>query len=101
MNILLIDTRDSEKINVAFERDGERFELASIRAKSQVTLSLIEKLFKKHHLSLSDIDHIQVEKGPGSFTGLKVGMAIANALSFSLLVPVNKRELGEVEVPQY
>lgn len=101
MTILHIDTRESRKIKVAIEKSGKRFELTSKFARSQVTLPLVDKLLKKHKISLLDIDHIKVETGPGSFTGLKVGIAIANALSLSLLKPVNDINIGESELPQY
>jgi tRNA threonylcarbamoyladenosine biosynthesis protein TsaB len=37
---------------------------------------------------LEDITGIVIYKGPGSFTGLRIGMSVANALAFSLDVPI-------------
>lgn len=60
---------------------------------SQVLLSLVDKILKKNKLNYKDLKEIEVEKGPGSFTGLRVGVSVANALAFSLKIPVNKKNL--------
>ena len=39
-------------------------------------------------LKLSDLEGIVVYKGPGSFTGLRIGMSMANALAYSLKIPI-------------
>ncbi len=103
MNKLHIDTRDNSRIIVRLDKNGEIFEEKSVASKkrAQITLPLIGKLLKKARLTVSDIDEINVEKGPGAFTGLRVGISIANALSFSGLIKVNSKEFGEIETPRY
>lgn len=103
MNKLYIDTRDNKQIIVLLETQRRIFEEKSVanKKKAQATLPLIEKLLKKAKLAISDIDEIKIEKGPGSFTGLRVGISIANALSFSGLIKVNGKEIGKIEEPQY
>ena len=64
---------------------------------SQVLLPLIEKLVKKNKLKFSDLKGIEVETGPGSFVGIRVGVSVANALGFSLGVPVNNKKT-EIEL---
>lgn len=53
----------------------------------------ILKLLKKNSLTSSltfkDIKKIIVVKGPGSFTGLRVGIAIANMIAYLLKIPVH------------
>lgn len=102
-NILYIDTRDNRKIVVCLERDGEKFKIESkaTKQKAQATLPLIEKALKRVKMSFSDIDEITVEKGPGSFTGLRVGISIANALGFALGKKINRKKLGSIEIPNY
>ena len=39
-------------------------------------------------LDLSDIEGIVVYKGPGSFTGLRIGLGVGNALAYSLQIPI-------------
>ncbi|MBI4091991.1 MAG: tRNA (adenosine(37)-N6)-threonylcarbamoyltransferase complex dimerization subunit type 1 TsaB, partial [Candidatus Levybacteria bacterium] len=103
MNSLYVDTRDNSRIIVRLKKNGEKFEEVSVanKKKAQVTLPLIEKILKKASLEIGDIDQINVEKGPGSFTGIRVGISIANALSFAGSIKVNGKKLGEIELPQY
>lgn len=89
--IILIDTSDQKITYISLQIDGKRYESKSdsVQFKSQMTLPLIEKLLNEHHVDIGMISEIRVFEGPGSFTGLRVGIAIANALSFILSVPVN------------
>jgi tRNA threonylcarbamoyladenosine biosynthesis protein TsaB len=50
---------------------------------------------------VQDVDEINVEEGPGSYTGLKVGVSVANALSFALGKKVNGKMIGEIVEPTY
>ena len=49
---------------------------------------LIEKSIKEADISLKDLDAISVSKGPGSYTGLRIGVSIAKGLCFGLKVPL-------------
>lgn len=103
MNRLYIDTRDNKKIIVRLKTKDGTFEEVSVANKNraQVILPLIAKILNKAKLATADIDEINVEKGPGSYTGLRVGISIANALSFSGLTKVNGKKVGKIELPQY
>ena len=103
MNRLYIDTRDNKKIVVRLNKDRKIFEAVSVASiqKAQATLPLIEKVLKKAKLEIGNIHEIDIEKGLGSFTGLRVGISIANALSYAGLVRVNGRKIGKIEEPQY
>lgn len=103
MNSLYIDTRDNNRIIVQLEKDGKKFveESKANVQRAQAALSMIEKVLKRAGMVSSDVDEIKVERGPGSFTGLRVGISIANALSFAGLIRVNGKKLGEIESPQY
>lgn len=89
--ILFIDSSEQDTVRVGLEIDGKRFEKTaqSKHLKAQTILPLIEELLAEHHLAASDISEITVHTGPGSFTGLRVGAAIANTLGFLLHIPVN------------
>ncbi len=101
--VLLIDTSSREAIRVAVDIDGERFEKVSgvQGTNAQKVLPMLESLLKEHNLAISDISRINVNQGPGSFTGLRVGMSIANTLSLLLGIPINTLKLGEIALPLY
>jgi tRNA threonylcarbamoyladenosine biosynthesis protein TsaB len=103
MNKLYIDTRDNKQIIVSLEAETGTFEEKSVanKNKAQATLPLIEKILKKAKLPIKDIEEINIEQGPGSFTGLRVGISIANALSFGGLIRINGKKPGEIELPKY
>lgn len=84
---LYIDTRDNGKTIVGLE--DIRLEKPTGSNKSQQVLVLIDQILKKHKKTLQDITEIEVETGPGSFTGLRVGVAVANTLAWVLRIPVN------------
>lgn len=48
----------------------------------------IQDVLKEAKLSLSDLDAIAVSKGPGSYTGLRIGVSAAKGLCFSLDIPL-------------
>jgi tRNA threonylcarbamoyladenosine biosynthesis protein TsaB len=52
-----------------------------------VTLS-VEAALKKSQKKMADLSHLAVDIGPGSFTGLRVGINLIKTLSFSLAKPV-------------
>lgn len=93
--ILHINTQDQKQISVALKKGGKVVESLSEENKlgSQVLLSLIMKLLQSTNYKLQTLKEIEVETGPGSFTGLRVGVAIANALGFALGIPVNGKRL--------
>lgn len=86
--ILQINTKEQNKVSVTLKDQGKVIKQLSARNKfgSQVLLPLVVKLFK-------DVKAIEVETGPGSFTGLRVGVAVANALGYSLGIPVNGKKI--------
>lgn len=89
---LYIDTSDREKIILKI--DEKKFETSSKNKNSQKLLPFIDKTLKKNNLSINDIAEIKVNTGPGSFTGLRVGVAIANAIRFALGIPINGKLTG-------
>ncbi|HET9098284.1 MAG TPA: tRNA (adenosine(37)-N6)-threonylcarbamoyltransferase complex dimerization subunit type 1 TsaB [Candidatus Saccharimonadales bacterium] len=48
----------------------------------------IKQLLEDKGKELSDVGGIAVFQGPGSFTGLRIGLCVANALAYALNVPI-------------
>ena len=84
MNILSIDS-SSKVATVAILNDTDllgEYVLNNKREHSIVLMPMIEDLLKDCNLTIDDIDGYVVSKGPGSFTGLRIGMATVKGLSF-------------------
>ncbi len=51
-------------------------------------MPVIEEAFHKSKIKPNDIDKIFVVNGPGSFTGIRVGLTVAKVMAYSLKIPV-------------
>ncbi len=84
MIVLSVDS-SSKVATVAILKDdvllGE-YILNDKREHSVILMPLIENLLKECNLTIDDIDGYVVSKGPGSFTGLRIGMATVKGMSF-------------------
>lgn len=100
---LTIDTSDNKKIKIGLRIDKEYFYVYSnpTNLKSQIILVLIDKLLSKQRLNINKITDIEVNLGPGSFTGLRVGVSVANAIGFALKIPINGKRVGDLVEPLY
>jgi tRNA threonylcarbamoyladenosine biosynthesis protein TsaB len=88
--ILNIDTAiDIAHISIA--KDGEIMAVNSNSAQKDhggFLQPAIEQLLKKTGLSIKELDAIAIAVGPGSYTGLRVGMASAKGLCYALNKPL-------------
>ena len=86
LNILCIDS-STEACSVAVRTNQltqhHHFMLAP-REHTQRILPTVEQVIKDAKLLLSDIDVIAYGQGPGSFTGVRIGISIAQGLAFGL-----------------
>lgn len=57
------------------------------RTHSENLMPIIETAFKQNNLTLKDIDLIVCDIGPGSFTGIRIGVSTAKAFQDSLSIP--------------
>lgn len=56
---------------------------------SQQILKAITQLLAKKKVALNQITGIIVYRGPGSFTSLRIGISVANALAYAQQVPIS------------
>ena len=84
--VLKIDTSKADKTVIWL---GEK-KFKALQAKSsQQLLPLIQSSLKSTGLDWHDLGSVEVFPGPGSFTGLRIGFAVANTLGWVLGIPVN------------
>ena len=89
MKILCIDT-SSNLCSVAILEDTtliKKLELNNGLTHSETLMPLIQQLFKESKLSLKDIDLLVSDIGPGSFTGIRIGVSTCKAFSDILNIP--------------
>lgn len=87
--LLAIDTA-TEQCSVALRYNGRCFQRAAItpREHSQRVLGFVDEVLAEAGIGLADIDGIVCGYGPGSFTGVRIGVAICQGLAFSHTLPV-------------
>jgi tRNA threonylcarbamoyladenosine biosynthesis protein TsaB len=88
--ILLIDT-SAQKCSVGLVQDGALVHALSHneqQSQAAVINTLIEQLCAQAQLQLAELSAIAVCSGPGSYTGLRIGMAAAKGLAFALAKPI-------------
>lgn len=84
MIILAIDS-SSKVATVALMKDNKLLGEITLNDKKEhsvILMTIIDQLLKLNNLNIDDIDGYVVSKGPGSFTGLRIGMATIKGLSF-------------------
>jgi len=83
---LCIDTTSSEA-GITLVPQGIRSVLDPMNSSEQILVK-IDEVLKKASAKPSDLKAIFVIKGPGSFTGLRVGTAVANQFAHQLKIPI-------------
>ena len=90
MNVLAVDTSATE-LTLAVSA-GNRFEENSIKPQamkhSEIIMPRIFSILSDAGLQVKDIDLLVCTRGPGSFTGLRIGMAAMKGLAFGLSKPL-------------
>jgi len=88
---LYLDTSHANKSvirlgNTVYEKSGEY-------GMAQHVLEMIEGALESQNKKLKDITEIKVNTGPGSFTGLRVGVTVAQTLGWALGIRVNGKNM--------
>lgn len=98
MKYLLIDTSTSH-VTISIVKDNEILSFYHEEILSDMSsriIPIIDDQISKLSFSLKDIDKIFIVNGPGSFTGVRVGVTIAKTISWTLninIIPISSLEL--------
>ena len=83
---LFIDASRST-LSIALVDDSgliDSIETSSHGKHSNYLMGSLDNIFKKNNLNVNDVDNIVVTNGPGSFTGIRVGVTVAKTLAWTL-----------------
>ncbi|QTM98140.1 tRNA (adenosine(37)-N6)-threonylcarbamoyltransferase complex dimerization subunit type 1 TsaB [Sediminibacillus dalangtanensis] len=90
MNILAIDT-SNQVMGIAILKDGLLAGEYTTNAKKNHSVRLmpaIDQLMKETEMTPEQLDRIVVAKGPGSYTGVRIGLTTAKTMGWALDIPV-------------
>lgn len=82
---------DNPETEVGLFNDQKRISYKKWHAHRDLSLTLhakIQNILTTNRYDWNDIQGIVVFKGPGSFTGLRIGLTVANALAYGLTIPI-------------
>ena len=92
MNRLILSIETSSKIcSVGLLSNGKNLgfiEELDGRKHAELLPEFVEKLLKKNKVQVKLIDAIAVSIGPGSFTGLRVGLSFAKGVAYAIKCPI-------------
>lgn len=89
MNILVIDTTtDTCVLGLCYQQHVGACQYAHPRQHAAQILPQIDQLLRNNGCSLTALDAIAVSCGPGSFTGVRLGMSVAQGLAYGVTCPI-------------
>jgi len=92
MGLLLHIESASKNCSVALAKEGTLVALEEMTtphySHAEQLHPFLQKLFEKASCTPADLDAVAVSKGPGSYTGLRIGVAAAKGLCFALEIPL-------------
>lgn len=90
MLILSVDS-SSSTATCALVKDDEILGEINLNNKKQhsvILMDLIDKILKEYDVDINSLDGFVISRGPGSFTGLRIGMATLKGLAFASNKPL-------------
>ncbi len=87
--ILLLDTSTGLcKLSLIKDDVSKDYEWQADRTLAQGLLLYIKQKLQENNADFRDLSAIGVLKGPGSFTGLRIGITVVNTLASSMSIPI-------------
>lgn len=89
MNILALDTC-TESCSAALLYQGKVYECSEMtqRGHSELILGMMDNVLSQAGVGISVVDALAFGRGPGSFTGVRVGVGVAQGIAFARDIPV-------------
>lgn len=87
---LFLDT-STKYLCIGLAKDNQifyKFQQEAIKKQSELTIPFLQKALEENGLTLNQIDEVNVTIGPGSFTGIRIGMCIAKVLASTNNIPL-------------
>ncbi len=90
MSVILAIETASSSCSVALRVGGKVQEQSEVgnNVHSGVLLDMVDQLLKLANLNAQDLDAVAVGQGPGSFTGLRIGVGVGQGLAFGAQCPM-------------
>lgn len=97
--ILSIDTTNFDTAHLSLrDKNGKIIKEKRFATGKELSKKLLLAIDKIVEGKPKNLKAIEVKSGPGSFTGIRIGVAVANALGYALGIPING---GKMAVPEY
>lgn len=101
LNIETSTTTCSASISINGELIDEKIILSDKYVHGEQLHILIESLLKKNDISFKNLDGVGIASGPGSFTGLRIGVSTAKGIAFALNKPLISVNTVQVMMENY
>lgn len=91
MALILSIESGTEICSVALSRDGEVIALREStegRDHARLVAPFVDEVLKSCGVEAKELDAVAVSKGPGSYTGLRIGVSVAKGLCYGLNIPL-------------
>jgi len=96
LSFLTIDTSETSETKLELKVGGNTYkEIFRHPISSQNVLQVLETILSRCGMDITKLSMTAVSVGPGSFTGLRVGAAVAKTLGTLLSIPVNGRNASD------
>ena len=89
--LLLTIRTDKPDAEIGLFQDGAKLAYSTWQAHRRLAETIhlkIQEVLESQNYNLAEIEGIAAFKGPGSFTGLRIGLSVANTLAYTCDVPI-------------
>ena len=95
---IFIDTSDRKNSKVIlYIEEGQKDKELSRKEECPDVVTVVKEILNENHITLSDLAAIESNLGPGSFTGLRVGVTVSNILNWIL----GRKKIDNLDYPEY